>query len=92
MSSKKSIPPLPPKRPPPQFLLRNVKISDENAQVLLKIRLKRLYLKKVIDDTDRRTYELVYRFFKNNRLLNPLTAQLSKKSKISAKISLFLLF
>ena len=72
MLPKKSIPPLPPKRPPPQFLLRNVKISDENAQVLLKIRLKRLYLKKVIDnriDTDRRTYELVYRFFKNNRLL-----------------------
>ena len=88
MPSTKSIPSRPPKRPPPQFLLRNLRISDENAQVLLKLRLKRLYLKKLIDnrvETYGRTYELVYRFFKNNKLLKAIKhAQIPVICKVHA--------
>jgi len=84
MSSTKKPKPLPkrsskplsslPKRPPYKFLTRNLEITPRHEQVLQKICIKRLYLRKFIDvrDEHRGCKEIVYRSFKNNKLFKTL--------------------
>jgi len=64
----------PPKRPPYKFLTRNLKVFYEDSIAFNQIRIKRLYLKNLIDDRyiDEDLKGINYRTFKQNKLLKTL--------------------